>query len=72
MARGGGAWPGAATGGAVEGGRLAATALAGGVGVGATAWILRLSTPIRVAARGCRARAMLGLHAPMALKESAG
>eukprot|EP00964_Phaeocystis_antarctica_P003942 scaffold2111_cov36-Phaeocystis_antarctica.AAC.2 len=39
---------------------------------GATAWILRLCTPIRVAARGYRARAMLGLHAPMALKESAG
>ena len=35
---------------------------------GATAWILRLSTPIRVAARGYRARAMLGLHAPEALQ----
>ena len=35
---------------------------------GATAWILRLSTPIRVAARGYRARAMLGLHAPDALQ----
>ena len=31
---------------------------------GATAWILRLSTPIRVAARGYRARAMLGLNRP--------
>ena len=31
---------------------------------GATAWIFRFSTPIRVAARGYRARAMLGLHTP--------
>ena len=31
---------------------------------GATAWILRLCTPILVAARGYRARAMLGLNAP--------
>ena len=34
---------------------------------GSTAWILRLCTPILVAARGYRARAMLGLHAPEAL-----
>ena len=32
--------------------------------MGASAWILRLSTSILVAARGYRARAMLGLHAP--------
>ena len=34
---------------------------------GSTAWILRICTPILVAARGYRARAMLGLHAPEAL-----
>ena len=34
---------------------------------GSTAWMLRLCTPILVAARGYRARAMLGLHAPEAL-----
>ena len=35
---------------------------------GPTAWILRLCTPICVAARGYRARAMLRLHAPEALQ----